>query len=341
MPLANSPTLSSPARLLFYGAPKTGKTWLASKAAEVGFNVIILDGDDGHQIISNMDMKHRAKIGVISLTDTPQESNFHNFIIQMSRGKLFAWSETEKRIVFAKDKGQFKPNSTHVVFNPSGLTLNDVLVIDSWSAFVRSMELYYKLSNNIKILEALKKEWDDYHWAKRLINEVMHFIHALPCHVVIIGHEHQHDIYQGKGKSREVVGSRIQPLSYSGPQGKQLAKEFSDILYFYFNRQSQAEITTSPAVGRDGGSRVLPPQNYLWKDFTWEILFNSSNGIYQLPKNPSENFDSNGIEFLEAGQLPSYFQNIETQTLTQKAATQKATILSTNNGGTKPKSLLK
>ena len=34
-------------RELFYGPPKTRKTWLAGTAAEAGFNVILIDFFDG------------------------------------------------------------------------------------------------------------------------------------------------------------------------------------------------------------------------------------------------------------------------------------------------------
>jgi len=310
MPLASSDAFQSPARLLLYGPPKTGKTWFACKAAEAGFNVILLDGDNGSQIISNIPMKARQKIAVVKLFDTPKESVFHNFIISLSRGKLFAWNEDTNNIVFAKQATQFRPENNHVVINPSALTPNDVLVIDSWSSFCRSMELYYKLQNNIKILEALKKDWDDYHWAKRLINEAMHFIKSLPCHVVIIAHSNTYEKYKGKGKAREVVSQRIQPLSYSGPQGEQLAKDFSDILYFFVNRQSQLAMTTATAHGRDGGSRVLEPATHLFTEFSWEKLIAASKGIYRLPENPSEVFDSPGFEILPPGKLPKHLANI-------------------------------
>ena len=50
------------ARLLIYGPAKTRKTWFATKAAELGFNVILIDTDYGFHVTQNLTPEARRRI---------------------------------------------------------------------------------------------------------------------------------------------------------------------------------------------------------------------------------------------------------------------------------------
>lgn len=316
MILASSEQKSSLLRLLLFGDAKMRKTWFALKAAEAGYNVILCDGDDGHHIVSQIPMSARKRIAILPLVDQTSEGKatpvFHDFMVRLTRGNEFAYRvETEHQLtpIGASMQSQFttSPDNYHIVVHPNKLTANDVLVIDSWTALMRSLELYYGNQNSKDFLDAKKQEWDDYSWAKRVINKILHFLHAVPCHVMIIGHTQFYEKYEGRGKDRQLVDQNIQPMSYSGPQGKLLAKEFSDILYFYQDKLDKFRVSSKKSFGREGGCRILPPKEYEWDNLTMQTLIDASNGVIKPPSVISEVFNSEGLEILEPGILPKRF----------------------------------
>lgn len=303
MPLATEPTHSL-IRQLIYGEPKTKKTWWALRAAEAGFNVILADGDDGHHIIAQLDPATRKRIGILKLVDDFDDSNFYNFITRLSRGKDFAINETTRKAVIASSKGQWKDTDPHVLVRPRKLNQNDVLIIDSWTALCSSMSAYYNRVNNIVDIEATKQEWDDYSWAKRFTTKLFTKLHALPCHVVVIAHAHIYEKYEGQGRNRKLVSQTMQPLSYSGPQGAILAKEFTDIFYTYVDNLKKTKISTRKLNNRAGGSRIFASDEYNWEDITFSKLIEKSNGVYSPANTQSDSYNSEGIQFFAAGDYP-------------------------------------
>jgi predicted GNAT family acetyltransferase len=318
MILGNSEQKKSLLRLMFYGKAKSKKTWFALKAAELGYNVILCDGDDGHHIMSQLPMDARARMAILPLIDhVNSEGNnvsaFHDFMARLVRGNSFAYrvnSETSNlEKVGATMASQFSisPDNYHIVVHPREFTPNDVLIIDSWTALMRSLEMYFGVQNKKDYMDASKQEWDDYSWAKRTINKILHMLHALPCHVIIIGHTQYYEKYEGRGKDRQLVEQNMQPMSYSGPQGKLLAKEFSDIMYFYQDKLDKFRISSKASHGREGGCRILPPKEYMWDDIDFSTFVAESNGIIKPPTEIPTTFNSKGLEILEPGILPRRF----------------------------------
>lgn len=303
MPIATEPQ-NSLARIMIYGAPKTRKTWWAIGAATAGFNTILLDGDDGHHIVSQIPDEARQRIGILKLVDDFDNAHFYNFLVRLSRGKDFAINETTRKAVIANQPKQWKDEDPHVLVRPKHLTRNDVIIIDSWTALCSSMSRHYNKANQVVDIDAEKQEWDDYAWAKRFSSKLLSYLHALPCHVVVICHSHIYEKYEGQGRNRKLISQTEQPVSYSGPQGAILAKEFSDILYTYMDHMKNNKISTRKLHDRAGGSRTFAPQEYKWEELDWQRLLTESKGVYATPERTTPEYNSEGIQFFNSGDFP-------------------------------------
>ena len=67
-------------RLLLYGPAKTKKTWLAGTAAEAGFNVLLLDNEQGAGILRNLSPEARKRIYRIDIQDDGKRAVAAEFI---------------------------------------------------------------------------------------------------------------------------------------------------------------------------------------------------------------------------------------------------------------------
>lgn len=327
MPIASKPQ-NSLARIMVYGDAKTKKTWWAMRAAEAGYNVILADGDDGHHIVAQIPAEARQRIGILKLVDDFEQPNFYNFLVRLSRGKDFAINEVTRRAVIANQENQWKDEHSHVLIRPQHLTSQDVLVIDSWTALCSSMSRHYNKANNVVDIDAEKQEWDDYSWAKRFTTKLLNYLHALPCHIVVICHAQVYEKYEGNGRNRKMISQTTQPTSYSGPQGKLLAKEFSDILYTYVDHMKNNMVSTRKLNDRAGGSRTFAPKEYKWDELTWDKLLEDAKGVYATPDKSSPEYNSKGVMFFDAGEFPSelYGSKPATAATTQQQVSGKPSL---------------
>lgn len=329
MPLMYNPEteapvpLNSTAKVLVYGEEKTMKTWWALGAASLGFNVTILDGDNSHHVVANVPDEWKKKIGVIKLVDRPNKALFHNFVSRIYNMRSWAIRESDGDSIFAGARDQYRNGESHVFFNPEALNSNDVLIIDSWSAFCRSMAKQYKIVNS-KGSEQLntlptgqapnykkgekgdlgRQAWEDYGWGKALSLDILGMLRGLPCHVVLVAHSQDYVVMEkvtdpSTGKETEQVkSSTVQPLGYSGPQGKLLGQFFSDILHNRINKMDKVEISTRPTFDVKAGSRILKPATYSFNELTWAKYFELGKAVYSLPEDTGEFYNSAAFEFL-------------------------------------------
>lgn len=259
-------------RTLCFGPAKMKKTWWALRAAEAGFNVILLDGDDGSQIITQIAPEFLPKINVIKIVDKQNMPVMCEFVTRFLVGKEFMWDEENKSILLLTNSA--KPDRSYYIINPKKLTSNDIVIFDSWTALCWSLAWRWYKENNIKVeaAEQVKNSdqlWPGYRWSGAMASWMLKQVKTLPCHVIVIGHQSVYEKRRDEvinGKVKQVVEwSRTQAKSTSGPHGLELAKEFADILFFGLNG-ARFTIDTRPMNDRDGGCRFIPPFLYEWKD---------------------------------------------------------------------------
>ena len=253
-------------RVLIYGMQKTRKTWWALKAAEAGFNVILLDGDNGWHIVKQIEARAQERIDIVDFVDLPNRAVFAPMLVRMMKMKNFAFDTETKKLA------GLKPTSASIYIDINKLTSTDVLVIDSWTAFIWSLTVRYAEENGIELDDLDGQDWDFYRWGGNLANWMLGKLKTLPCHVIVIGHMTVYEKYRGTKKNRKLVLQREQVMSISGPHGLKVGTDFSDVLKFERKQSGDTIILSKGNEESEGGSRLVPPRIYDWKDLQFEHL---------------------------------------------------------------------
>lgn len=257
-------------RVLAYGDAKTRKTWWVGKAAEAGFNVLLVDGDDGWHILNQIKPEYQFRIQVVNMTDNRGRPIFAESLARLLKDGKLVWDEKEKK------SAKLNPNDNCINIDLNLLDHNCIFVVDSWTAFVRSLMLQYARENMIDLSQAEEGDdkWGYYRWAGALASWALTQITALQCHVVVIGHT---DMYEKRSKDgKKIEWSKRQIKSTSGPHSMQLPSQFSDILRFY-QKGTATKISTRGDETSDGGSRFVPPGEYNWDDLQFINIIKLAN----------------------------------------------------------------
>ena len=271
-------------RELLYGPAKSKKTWWIGKAAEANFNILLIDGDDGWHILNKIKPEFQKRIQVIDATDELNRPVFAKFATQMLKSGNFIWDEKKK--VSAK----LSPNENCIHIPLNMLGRNDIVVFDSWTALVRSLQLQYAKENMIDLSQAEEDEsnkWGFYRWGGVIATWIVGQLTALNCHVVVIAHVDQYEKLSKDGK--KVIYSKRQVKSTSGPHAMQLPSQFSEILYFY-PKGSAFKIDASGSDTEDGGSRIVPPKIYNWDDLQFKDIIRMAGLECPDASNPYINY---------------------------------------------------
>lgn len=259
-------------RTLVYGPGKTKKTWWACRCAEFGYNVILLDGDDGSVITKQLPAEAQKRITIIKLMSKIDGSaTFCRFMASFLKARNnLIWNARDRIETYSKTAEPYR----RVWVDAAKLTPNDVLIVDSWTALAESLRQDYATTNKIDLSDAKKTEWDGFGFEGGFLDFVLMKLHALPCHVIVVGHATVYEKWDRRDKKNPILlEQRTQPISSSGPHAKKLAKHFDNVLYF--ERFSPTSVYIDPCGDRDkdGGSRLIEPVKQKWEDLTPAVLF--------------------------------------------------------------------
>jgi len=297
-------------RLLYFGAQKTRKTWAACTAAEAGFNTILLDMDHGYHIaLDNISPEAQERITLIECQDSLKAARASIFLSKFLKSGKVWFDEEEKKPVLLPQ--QLNDNCIALDVDRH-LNKNTVLIVDSYTALVASIQFQYAKENNIDLSDALKTEWDGYGWAGRLASWTLEKLSQLPCHVIVIGHRSIYEKYKGSGKDRKIDWTRLQVKSVSGPHAMTIGDKFSDILYFEAQSSIRTTIDTRPGKDHEGGSRIIPPNQYDWERLKFRDI--CALGHIDLPPKDLPYLDfSIDKELIEAAQQKASTKAIKPQ----------------------------
>lgn len=275
MPMADEENedYGKPTRSLLYGNDKTRKTWWALRAAEFGFNVILIDGDGGSSISKQLPIEARKRILIVEVKNTLTVNTFARFTATFFRGKPFVWDEQLKTSY--NPNWTLNPTHSHIYFDLSKLTTNDVVILDSWTRLASSLLMEWAQENNVD-LTAVEKEGDNFslmNYQSRFLDFTLEKMGSLPCHVIAIGHETVYEKFEGKGKDRKVVDQRTQPFSSTGPHAKKLGAHFSNCLRFSKLSDLAFRIDAGGDANTMGGCRQLKPEKFDWKAISPATIF--------------------------------------------------------------------
>lgn len=314
-------------RVLAFGPPKARKTWWAARAAECGFNVIILDGDDGSHIVNPGTISADAlkRIGIVQCADVGSKPVFWPVINRFFKRERFALDEVSRDIRLSPQGCNL--DHSHVVFDASKLTKNDVLVIDSWTALSASVRLTNAIQMRIELDDGEKVERELYGTDFNVLNWVLQQFKGLSCHLIIIGHEVNWEKRTPDGKT--ILEQRKQLISSSGNQAKRIPAYMSDVLYFQIVG-SDTRILTSADKEREGGCRIIPPGTYFFDnpDVNKRLTFEDMCRRCNVPHPENEIYSSEAIRF--------FAQNEVVEIPGQVVRTGNTALPSNANGAAKP-----
>lgn len=260
------------ARLLVYGNAKTRKTWWATMAAELGFNVILADIDYGFHVVQNLTPAARRRIYHLDMR--PPVDDFKDngalCLVHAMQGKVTFYDEATRRYT---PRRKLDPEGKYAVLDFTKLTNRDVLIIDSWTELVTQV-----VAADQSVLDPTavsKLEWDDYQKYRLLLDLFLANMAKLNCHVIVIGHaetvgKRKKDA-PAKAKPEEAYESiRLQPMSVSRSHAETLASKFTDVLYFSVpNAMTGTMINTKGSADFDAGSRRVAPSLSKFADLTF------------------------------------------------------------------------
>ncbi|HFD32015.1 MAG TPA: hypothetical protein ENJ28_04800 [Gammaproteobacteria bacterium] len=305
-------------RELFYGAPKTRKTWLAGTAAEAGFNVILLDADHGYHILTKQISPEAAKrISVIECRDSLIQPVASQFIARFLKQGRVWFDESQRKVITSKTN--INENTIELSLEKH-LNSNTVLILDSYTAIVNSLKFAYAKERRIDLTDLSEDDSADMNLKRNgyavsggLASFILERITKLPCHVIVIGHATQYEKYTKDQKKLE--WSRRVIKSTSNPHSLTIGDKFSDILYFFNASASVTKIETRAEKDAEGGARIIPPNSYQWADLTWDKICALAN----IPLPPKD------LPYLDLTPAVSTTTEV-TKPSTIKAAPQKAKL---------------
>lgn len=276
MPMGDQDTdWGRPTRTFLYGPDKTKKTWWACRAAEDGYNVVLIDGDDGSSIIKQLSMEARKRILIVDVVNTAKHNAFARFTATFMKGEPFIWDEQAK--VSLKPSHTLNKEHSHIYFDITKMTMNEVCIGDSWTALAQSLLLEWAKENSVDLTE-VEKEGDQFAlmgYQSRFLDYVLSKMKTFPSHFIWIGHETVYEKWEGKGKDRKMVEQRTQPFSSTGPHAKKIGAHFSNVLRFKKFSDVAFKIDAGGDASTMGGARQLAPKLYDWKEISPQTIFGS------------------------------------------------------------------
>ena len=231
--------------LLIYGNAKTGKTTLAATIAKVEQikRVFLLDVENGRETVVTMFREGKltpeqaAKIEIIRVINTVQRPLASETVLKLltiHKDQTVCNNHGKIDCNDCKVDGKF----TGTIFNISKLTKEDVVILDSGSAFADAVLAYYMLKNGKGgIQSADKAGWDEFGPQGMDLNNALEVIQAAVfCNFIVVTHEltveEEISVMEGKEIKTVKIENRF-PLIGTKNFCKKCAKYFGHVIYLH------------------------------------------------------------------------------------------------------------
>jgi hypothetical protein len=242
-------------KLLLIGDGKMGKTHYAALAAKAGFNVLYLDGDVGTATVSSMtkpklvDGKlqppaltptEASRIYMLSIGDTmgggARDSKMVEVMNEFTNAITFRWNDTDQCMATRKDT-----DKAVWEIKPGLMGQNDVLILDSWTAYAESVMLWVGRANGVNVADASTTAMRPVYQGGGLKSaEMLQVIRSMPCNVIVLGHpdEYSHTTKPEGKKVKDIKETdlvvdwtKMIAKTTSKPQGLVMPKYFTDVAW--------------------------------------------------------------------------------------------------------------
>lgn len=208
-------TASKSRRILLFGPPKSGKTWLAGQLAKE-FKLLWFDLESGVDTLLRLPEEQKENVEVISLPDTRSYPIAIETMLKVIKGAPVEICEEHGKVGCAVCK------KTGASFNQvalNSLGLDTIVVVDSLTQLTNSALSHITRNQS----EDYKLEFDDWGSLGKLMDIFLSHVQNAPFHIVCITHENEVEMVDGKEKIVPTAGSR----NFS----RNVAKYFDEVYY--------------------------------------------------------------------------------------------------------------
>lgn len=227
-------------RVIVFGPPKGGKTYLAGKLAEK-FKLVWIDMENGVDTLLQLPTEWQERIEVISLPDTRSYPIAIETCLKLIKGN---------KGVICEKHGKWncpfctKDGSTSVGVELNSLALDTIVVFDSLTQLTNSGIAHITKNQP----DDYKLQFDDWGNLGKLMDTFLSHVQQAPFNVVCISHETEVEMEDGKNKLVPTSGTR----NFS----RNTAKYFDEVVYCEVrNKKHIAASSTSYSNNILTGSR--------------------------------------------------------------------------------------
>jgi hypothetical protein len=289
----------TPVHTLIIGMSKAGKTKWAADAAEAGFNVFFLDGDVSFPTLQKLSPAAKSRLWYLAAHDSVEHPRFNRILRVLLDNKRVLWNDSTQTTW--KPGAPIEESAQVWDIEMGRMTLNDVVVVDSWSTLCWAMLWDFALANNIQIAETDKHDRSVYATTGNEATYFLNKLRILPCHLIVTAHVDEYQKVKTKpGLQREIKEgdkviewTRMVPKSTSRPHALQVARHFTDILWIEVDAMGNRLVDGRAEMGREGGS-AISERKYA-SEFTFAALAKAHGCPDADPSQPI-----GGIQVLDA-----------------------------------------
>lgn len=186
--------------VLVYGPPKVGKTLLAGGVAEE-FKVLYIGLENGHQTLTQLPLEWQERIEVILLPDTRSYPIAIETCLKIVKGGPIRIDNATGKVI---PLGQTKPGVEFTDVELNKLGPEYIVIWDSMTQLTNSAISHITKNQP----DDYKLNYDDWGNLGKLMDIFLSHIQQAKYHTIVISHETEAELEDGKMKIVPVAGTR-------------------------------------------------------------------------------------------------------------------------------------
>ena len=229
---------------------------------------------------SGLSAEALARVSYFNIADYVDEKGVYvpfmaKFFVEFCTSGVLTWNDSKQRIF---DRNTYESNAdvdeegNRTVhggdevwqLRPAALGPDTVIILDSWTTLITSLQQWKAADLNIDLLDVEKIERDMYTGTAHKATQFLQLLRGLRCNLIVIGHPRE---YQKKSppagskgqvaeKDMKLDWSKMVPVSTSNPHALTMGKNFSDIGWVEVNAMGARTIDFKPTNERVIGGHL-------------------------------------------------------------------------------------
>lgn len=248
---------------------KNGKTTWALEAAEAGFNVLVLDGDNASQRLKDLTPAAQSRVFYMDVSDDlvgDVDPRMIETVSAFFTASTFLWNDSTQREYSRKDSHD--PETGACLdeiweIKPARFDHNWIILLDAWTTLSYSAMLAKATSEGVDIADVERIERNIYQGVGNRLTNIAITQQKAPCHTIVCGHPSQYEKRKSqsgktvkeatKENDQIVEWTKMIPKSSSNAHGFSIGKFFSDIIWIDINAAGKRVLNCEKSAGRTSG----------------------------------------------------------------------------------------